>query len=388
MSDQPTGSPGSPGLHGSTGTAGTGDVLSRLAEDARRLRVARQLPGKGPIPWQKVHAVQQDFERFITDTGMSLQQIARRMGAGCSVTVLSAFRHLRSDDDHVGDRDRVVRAVNQFMEDHARAREVPRPDGWVETDVALRMLTLIQNTIAMRSIGMIYSDAGRGKTMTMRAAADIYSGSTYLRVRATTRTVPGLARQIAEALRLPGKRGTTRMIQERIVTALRDTGRALLVDEAHQLTPPAFEFLRDLHDECGIPIVLAGTHELHTKTADNNLFLGQFNSRVALHYDVTEGIRETDDKRPLHSKAEIRALFERGQVRLTDDGAAFGAKMANLLGFGGLRLVEKVIFAASRIAVDGPLDANLLMRVLRQMHGHVLASDCMKTLEESKVQVA
>ena len=121
------------------------DILSQLAEDARRLRVARKLPD-GKLSWEWIVRVQADFKRFIEDEGLSLMQISRKMGRGYSASTLSIFTTLDDPTKYAGDIGRVARGLNQFMETHHRSKEVPRPDGWIETVVARRMITLIQNT--------------------------------------------------------------------------------------------------------------------------------------------------------------------------------------------------------------------------------------------------
>jgi len=65
---------------------------------------------------------------------------------------------------------RLARQLNQFVETDARRKTVARPGGWVETDIARRMLLVIAKTIELSSIGLIYSDAGRGKSLTLQAA--------------------------------------------------------------------------------------------------------------------------------------------------------------------------------------------------------------------------
>lgn len=345
-----------------------GDILDQLAQDARRLRVARKLPD-GPLSWDWIQRVQADYEAFLDAEGLSQVKIAKSLGV--SAGTLSSFRNMAREDEYIGDRDKIARALNEYMERYARGKEVPRPDGLVSTQVAERMLSLIRNTISMRSIGLIYSDAGRGKTMVLKAANQLFHGSLYIRVRSTTRSVTGLANQLKSVAKVRCAR-STRAIQDAIIDLLKGTDRPIFVDEAHQLSSDALEFLRDLHDECEVPIVLAGTKLIADKCSDNDAFFGQFTSRTALTYDVTREAMEakspTDPGATLHSVAEIRKIFERGTLRLTNDGADAAMRLANILGLGGLRLVEKVMFAAAAVASGKRVDARLIRRVLVQMH--------------------
>ena len=81
-----------------------------------------------------------------------------------------------------------VDGINAYIETYERSQDTPRPNGFIETGVAVRMLSLIKNAVELRTMGLIYSDAGRGKTMTLQAAAMLFTGSIYIRVRRTTRT--------------------------------------------------------------------------------------------------------------------------------------------------------------------------------------------------------
>ena len=165
--------------------------------------------------------------------------------------------------------------------------------------------------------------------------------------------------------------------EPRIIKALRGTGRLLLIDEAHQLSSEALEFIRDLHDECGVPIVLAGTLKLNDAIADSDVFSGQLSSRVAIRYDITADLNAGNGP-PLHSTDEIRRMYESDKLRMTNDGRELLTRIANLPGLGGLRLCTKLVqvAAAARTDESQPIDARLLLKVLRSLHGrqHAIAT--------------
>lgn len=366
------------------------DILSKLAEEARRLHVARKLPADDPLPWEWVSRVQEDFRRFLEETGMSQSQVVRKMGAGFSGPVISSFLAMKKDSDYIGDRDRIVRGINNFMEIHARRANAPRPAGWIETEVARRMLVLIGKTIELRAMGLIYSDAGRGKTMTLEAARGIYPGSVIVRILSGTRSPAGLAKLLAKQFKFSVHKSTFD-IQMELIDQLKGTDRALMIDEAHQLNPKALEFLRDLHDACEIPIILVGTKKIDEATADTDQFFGQLTSRIALRYDVTEQLHSSNNHKPkpLHSAAEIEKMFKQDKVRLTADGIHTLTRIANLEGFGGLRLCKQVVFVAAEYAGDKAIDAGLILKVLRTMHGLVHGvTRITRAIDESKVAVA
>ena len=64
------------------------DILNQLAQDARRLRVARKLPD-GKLSTSLIVQVCNDARRFREKHGISLEEMSRRMGPGFSTSVLS-----------------------------------------------------------------------------------------------------------------------------------------------------------------------------------------------------------------------------------------------------------------------------------------------------------
>ncbi len=368
----------------------THEIIERIAKASRRLRMGQRLPD-GPLPWDVVQRVQADFRRVLDQPGISLTDVAEAMGEGFSRGTLSRFKNMIRPDDSTVDLDRVVRGINQFLETLARRRQVALPDTFVETEVARRILLVIAKTIELSAIGLIYGDAGRGKTLTLKAAAAIHTGAILIRVTQSTRTPSSLAKHLAQLLQLRGAE-TLLKAESKLIEKLSRTGRPLLIDEAHQLKPEALELLRDLHDECGVPVILVGTVKINEAVADSDLFCGQFSSRVAIRYDITECLRSGDggrDPQPLHTIEEIKRLYASDKIRFTADGLTMITKLANLPGFGGLRLCSKIVQVAATITGDDPVDARLVMQIIRSLHGRThTISQIERAIDRSDVLVA
>jgi DNA transposition AAA+ family ATPase len=368
----------------------TSELIEELAKEARQLKIGQKLPEHDPLPWEKIAAVRDDFDFLVRQRGITIQRIGEALGPGFSRGPLSKFRNIEKREDFGGDVDKMTRALNQFMETLVRRKDAKRPAGWVETDVARRMLLVVSKTIELNSIGLIYGDAGRGKTLTLEAAKEIHRGSVLIRVMQSTRRPKGFAFQLGKALNLRGL-NTTHQAEARIIEALLGTGRAIIVDEAHQLQPETLETLRDIHDEAGVPIILAGTMKLNDQVNDQELYFGQLSSRVAIKYDLTEELRGGGgggEPKPLHTIDEIRRLYESDKVRFTDDGRLLLTKLANLPGLGGLRLCTKVVQVARSLAQGEPISAELLLRVIRTLHGSQGASQVEQQVERSRLKVA
>lgn len=375
------------------------DILRQFAEDARRLHVAQKLPPPGePIPYPKARAVAEEFDRLLTTEGLSIADVARQMGKGFSPPTISSWKSAALDEQKLarfkGDLDRITRAINEWSESYLLRQTAPQSAGFVDIEVAKRMLAVIKTAMRHRAIGVLCGDSGRGKTLTMEYAAKTYPWAIYVRVKGSTRTPTGLAHLLANQLQLKGVR-SFRDRQFKLIEVLGGTSRLVLVDEAHQLQPSALEFLRDLHDDTGVPMVFGGTRQIEDRINDPSVFFGQLGSRVVAHFDVNEYVRaEPGDHEPtrlIHSLDEITRIFATEQVKFTGDGLAALTRLANLEGFGGLRLAKQVTFTAHdyAVAVSRPIDGKLILKVLRELHGKLRAQGRIeRALERSNLKVA
>src|SRR4051812_36363005 len=71
---------------------GEPDMLDHLAQHARRLRVGRILPPEGELAEKVIEQIQGDFRAFLEKSGLSLGEVAHKMGRGFSVPTLSTFK--------------------------------------------------------------------------------------------------------------------------------------------------------------------------------------------------------------------------------------------------------------------------------------------------------
>ena len=145
----------------------TSKLLDQLAAEARRLKVGQKLPAEDPIPWEAIERVRDDFRYLLDNSSVTITALAEAAG-DLSRGPLSRFRGCTSRQDFNGNLDHTARRVNQLMETLGRralASVSDRPDGFVETEVARRILLVVSKTVEMQAMGLITSDAGRGKTL-------------------------------------------------------------------------------------------------------------------------------------------------------------------------------------------------------------------------------
>lgn len=347
------------------------DLIEQLARQARRLRVGQRLPD-GPLTWDHLAAVRDDFDVMLAQPDITIERVAHAMGSGFSRGSLSRFRNMREPGDYAGDVDRIARAINQLLITAERRGSAPQIDGFIETEVAKRILVIVAKTIEVgSSISVIVGDAGRGKSMALQAAAAIHPGSILVRISRGTRSPASLAKHIAQLLGVRGcSQASLLRCETKIIEKLKGGRRCLLIDEAHQMRSDALEFLRDLVDLAGVSLILCGTWRVGEAIADSDIYSSQMSSRVLIRWDICEHLAAHggDGGPPLHSVSEISAMFERDKVRFTPDGIDAIFKLSNAAGLGGLRLVSRIVMIAASVT-DGAIDGPTIHRVLRTLHG-------------------
>jgi DNA transposition AAA+ family ATPase len=127
------------------------------------------------------------------------------------------------------------------------------------------------------------------------------------------------------------------------VPAGKPSARVLLIDDAHVLTFPALELLRELHDASRIAVVLAGTTRLEERVSahgDSHQMYEQLRGRCM--------IRRTLRPSGAADAAAVAAAWAPSKARFTAEARAFLADLAGQLG--GLRLVKAHVRLVGRLA--------------------------------------
>lgn len=347
------------------------DLLAQLREASRQLRLGRPLPSNGELTDRAWREVQADFHALLDQRGVSIEKIAAALGEGFSAATLRVFRDADGRlQRSKGDADRLPRALNQFHELLAQRSAAKLPQGFVETAVAERICTVVEQTARLAIISLISGPPGVGKSMAIDACRSLIPGLVVVRVRQTSRRPVALVRQIAVSLGVKGASSNAALAEEWIIQALAGTGRTLAIDEAHRLHASGLEALRDIHDEAGVPMVLVGTDDL-LATVEHEQLYGQLSSRIGLRYRIvpTDARGGPSGGRPLYTPEEIARMFASSKVRFTGDGMETLTQIANLPGLGGLRLARQVVHLAAGVAGDDSIDGKLLRRALRSIQG-------------------
>lgn len=321
------------------------EAMDRLNDQNRILHEARMLPTNKPLTQQQTFAVMDAFTRYIDQRSIPVAQVAREVNY--SESVLSQWK----GNDYRGDADKVTRAVNDWMERDRRRREAEAPKDSVPTWVAQTMRSVAIQADKRGMMAAIVAPAGCGKTKVLRALTEEMRG-VYLYCT-DDMTPRGFLQSLAMACGCPHY-GTRTALLRAIVEKLKGTKRIIFLDEAHQLAGKAIGAVRSVHDQAGVPIVMAGTADILQAINDRKDGRGQMSSRC-LRFDVMTMVTNAEDpdgtraRRDLFTVEEIRAFFGMHKMRIADDGMQMLWQLACLPNHGTLRLAGAVAATAADI---------------------------------------
>ncbi|MEQ1967395.1 AAA family ATPase [Xenorhabdus nematophila] len=229
----------------------------------------------------------QELTELMDEKGFSQAQVAR--GIGRSTAMINQYLQGKYN----GDTATLENQLQQFIRrerDRAKLRQIV-PE-FIPTYTARKGLEVIRLAHMDGEINVIYGDAGMGKTMVMREYARTNADAILIE------TDPGYtARVILEELcnRLGvNRRGNLHDMSEACITALRGSGRIILVDEAENLPYRALETLRRIHDKSGVGVVLAGMPRLILNLKGKRGEYKQLYSRVGFALPMGDSLPEAD----------------------------------------------------------------------------------------------
>jgi DNA transposition AAA+ family ATPase len=257
----------------------------------------------------------------------------------------------------------LIRWLDKWLEaEHLRMTGRGGAAGLVRTAVVEKLYAGFRFANDTGSIVAAFGPSGSGKTMAAQAMCAERPGAMYIRVQAMGEQPLTLADSVADAMRLKltGQRDTR---IRKLEDALRDTGRPLVVDDAHKLAVRgchSLDFLRSLQDATGIPMLLLGMDSLaefiRAGQASGDEVLQALHSRIALWLDLNYAAAEEgggDDGPRLASLEDVRRFLAMRQLRLTQDGEAYLLGLLNTPGSGAFATLNRLLSLAAKLAVGG-----------------------------------
>jgi len=187
---------------------------------------------------------------------LSNQDIARGIGKS------SATISLYLAGKYAGDNASIEIAVLEWLRD----RNVSKVSGvaTIENDVSRSIAKRLEEIRSSGELGLVIGPAGIGKSR---------GEGLYLRTHTLAisfRSLPWRSGMNAVAEDLSNGAGIHRLARgekrwDKIIEATKDSGRLLVVDDAHELAPRALQCCVDYHDQTGNPVALTGLPLLRKK---------------------------------------------------------------------------------------------------------------------------
>jgi len=310
------------------------------------------------------------FRRHLNDRGLSLAEAAKQIGHGYSQSVLSNW----SNRKYRGNDREVSQHVDRWLKRESLVESGKRPKEYVETRIAAEERSVIKLAVKTGAILVITAPSGCGKTFVARMLCDEMNG-VFVTANQTL-TQKEFLKQILIALgRESERRMSSAAALRLVVEAMKESRRPLFIDEAHTLGK-AINLVRTIYDASEIPVVLIGTASIASLIDDRGNGQGQFASR-AMYYNALEnarGMSTPDDgakaaAQCLFSVDEVKAFFANRGIRADREALKLAVALANLPGFGSLRLIERAMQSAMELYPDSDaISYEQLVTTLRILH--------------------
>ncbi len=370
----------------------TRNFVRDLGREARVIRYARMLPMDGKLTDEQTQDVRKRLLEYLYKSEQAAGVAAKAIGVAEST--LSQW----INGNYRGDCDKITRAINTWIADDARKRDVRVDLPYVPTQVAEEIRTVATVARDDGCMAVIVAPSGTGKTMVLRVLAETTSGvyiycHTHMSARKFLSELAGLLKA-----RVHGS--TTADHLDAVCERLSGSSRPIYLDEAHQLRPDVFPVIRALHDKTGCPIVMAGTDQIMLHVDDRANHRGQFNSRC-IKYDLMQHVYNAEGPdqsgklgRPLFTIDEVRQLFAHFNLKLSDDVMQLIWAVACLPDYGSLRTVKRVLTFAQRKWPGRAVTRRQIISILTICNGdmgrHIyqLAQRHIKTMEDGSTRSA
>lgn len=362
-------------------------VDQAIGTEARVMLKSVRVPAEGSLPDDIKVQIRETVKAHIKEHTITYREIAKQIDKGEStISEVLAAKYARADDSPI------LRLLNSWIDEDERRRQRQRPIGFYSTSVfrAIKGLaSFVKGNARIKEtakahvaqecarIAIGWAPSGAGKTIGARGLASEDSLAILVRVDQRRGTDIGLARLINEAA---GWRGSPRghSMIEFVLDKLKNTGRLIIVDEGHRLKTSGCEFLRDLADVSGVPILILATEEFYARltrvrTRSGDLNYDQFARRVGFVCDLLRGLDgKGGSKQPFFVFDEVRAIFSADdKVKLTTDAVEYLQAIACCIGLGMLGLAANVFDLAVRSALRKP-DKTIDLAELRKAARRVL----------------
>lgn len=231
--------------------------------------------------------LQEQLNQFMQTHNVEQEAVAK--GVGVSSAMISQWRQGK----YMGNNDKVDAKIAAYLQRELGKLSKPElTQVFVNTTTAQKMFEMLRLVHLKRENGLLYAQAGTGKTTTIRHYAQQYPDVILIEVDVTD-TPSVLLKNIAKKIGTSTS-GSLNDIKEGILEKLTDSGRMIIVDEAEQLSTKSLEILRRLHDKAGIGLVLVGMPRLLSNLLGKRGELAQLYQRIGLHLPLPDKVANNE----------------------------------------------------------------------------------------------
>lgn len=339
--------------------------LSNALIDRERIRGATRMIAEGTdaaaVTEAQIVQVAADVEAFRRAyKDLSGKKIAKAIGY--SPGVISDFLKGKYN----GNKGQVAIDLDTWLVEEEQRRARPETTQFVWTNVALEIKAVANYCLDKRRIGLVYGPdtAGIGKTTALKA---IYQElgprrCTLVTIDKVDASPTGLLMKLLQAMGEDDEGGNKSRF-DRLVKKLSGSAHLLLIDQVHNLRwsqqDRPFYHLTDLFDATGTAQLWCGTADLVTylerqqsKHADESL--AQVCRRIYPRVDLMGNVRVGGDGgsngEPLVTVEQVREMFAKNKLRVTDAAARFLCKICNQPESGSVGTCVQIVEYATMLA--------------------------------------
>lgn len=197
---------------------------------------------------------------------------------GYSAAVVSQFL----SKNYPGDVDTIREKITNVMLRESEKDSVNKSStAFINTSISQKYFDVARACHRHSEIGVIYSSAGLGKTISGREYAAKYSDTIFIEVDPGYTTLYFLEKLHAK-VGLSNPRLSIPHLQDEIMEKLSGSGRFLIIDEAEQLPYKTLESIRRINDKAQVGVLLTGMHKLLNNLKGLKNQYAQLFSRVGM----------------------------------------------------------------------------------------------------------
>ena len=224
---------------------------------------------------------------------------------GVSESTMS--RWLKNDYPNMDSVGNKVRTFLEKEELREQSTEMGSID-FVMTNISKNIWGVLDYSRLQKTLGIIYGDAGIGKTKTAREWAKNKNDVVMITATPAFGNQKPFLKLLARSLK-PNRTGTVDDIYLDVLDKLESRDMTILIDEAQHLTVKTLEAIRSINDSTGTAIVLIGNEVVYSKMmGKQQAEFAQLFSRIGMRSSLSVDMLTKEDVEHIFNEKEEDAI--------------------------------------------------------------------------------